>query len=248
MKYNLVFLDTETTGKLEEDRLVQVSYRIFGQEEIIDEMFKPPIPIKVDSMEVTHITNRMVADKPPFIGSSTEKSLKDLFADPLSILVAHNAIFDLEMLAKEGLVIDNYIDTLKVARYLDTDAKLEAYRLQYLRYLLDLDAEIDQPIQAHDAKGDVLVLERLFLRLFSKVKESFGLEEDKAVAKMLDISKNPIEIKKFTFGKYVGRLISEVAKEDLGYLEWLLNQKESAMESRHNDEDWIFTLKKFVNK
>ena len=145
------------------------------------------------------------------------------------------------MLEKEGLYPPNVIDTLRVARHLDTDAKLTAFRLQYLRYLLDLDADIDEPIQAHDAKGDVLVLEKLFDRLFAKV--GVDKEADAAVEEMIEISKQPVLMRRFSFGKYNGQLLEDVAKTDRGYLEWLYKQKQ---QSEADETDWLFTLEHYL--
>jgi DNA polymerase III alpha subunit (gram-positive type) len=178
----------------------------------------------------------MLEGKPAFNGSKMESDLKKLFED--HTLVAHNAKFDLAMLKAEGLELPTYICTLRVARALDTECVIPEYNLQYLRYYLDLDV----PGSAHDAEGDVNVLVALFQRLFAKVKETEGTDE-KAVAKMIEISNKPTLYKKFQFGKYVGQNIADVIKTDRGYLEWLLKQKLSASDE---DEDWIFTLQNYL--
>ena len=146
------------------------------------------------------------------------------------------------MLEKEGLYPPLVIDTLRVARALDTEAKLTAFRLQYLRYLLDLDADITEQIQAHDAKGDVIVLEKLFDRLLKKMIDQEGSEET-ALEKMIQISQEPVLIRRFSFGKYNGALLEDVVKKDRGYLEWLLRQKR---ESEDDEVDWIHTLEHFL--
>ena len=62
---NLIFLDTETTGiDLLVDRLCQVAYKYHG--ELFSEYFKPPVPISVKSMSISHITNKMVEKKEEF--------------------------------------------------------------------------------------------------------------------------------------------------------------------------------------
>jgi len=65
MENNLIFLDVETTGTEEKDRIVQVAYKYLKGESFV-EYFKPEIPISIDAMSVCHITNEMVADKPAF--------------------------------------------------------------------------------------------------------------------------------------------------------------------------------------
>ena len=115
----LIFLDTESTGiDPAKDRLCQVCYRTEAGGTRV-EYFKPPVPISIEAMSVTHITNRMVADKPPFADSPMKAELERLLAD--GVLVAHNAKFDKTMLELEGLRVPRFICTLRVARHLDAE-------------------------------------------------------------------------------------------------------------------------------
>src|SRR3989338_10471414 len=109
----------------------------------------------------------MVTDKPAFSESEDMEKIKALFEDENYVVVAHNAPFDLMIIKKEGITPANFICTLRVARHLDKENKIEQYKLQYLRYYLDI--EIDAT--AHDALGDVLVLEKLFERLKNKIMQ-----------------------------------------------------------------------------
>lgn len=226
----LIFLDTETTGIEEADRLAQVCYRV--GDEVKVGYFKPPVPMSVKSMSITHITNKMLADKESFAGSTFASELQSLLST--GVLVAHNAPFDCEMLKREGIEIPRFICTLRVARFLDSGGVIPEYNLQFLRYYLDLDI----PGNAHDAEGDVNVLYAVFGRLRAKVQEATG-DEDSAIQKMIEISSVPSLYKKFNFGKYKDKMIAEVVQTDRGYLEWLLKQK---LESGDNDEDWVYTL------
>lgn len=231
----LIFLDTEATGnEVGKDRLCQVCYKTKAG--MKNAYFKPPVPISVKAMSVTHITNKMVADKEAFAESEMKKDLEVLLHD--GVLVAHNAKFDIAMLNAEGVEVPTHICTLRVARYLDTECVIPEYNLQYLRYYLDLDVEGT----AHDAEGDVRVLEALFARLFSKIKET-EMTDEATIQKMIEISTKPTLFKKFQFGKYKGQDIAEVMKTDRGYLEWLLNQK---LSNGDLDEDWIFTLQSYL--
>jgi DNA polymerase III alpha subunit (gram-positive type) len=233
----IVFLDTETTGnEITRDRLCQVCWMKDG--EYHTEYFKPPIPISVKSTSITHITNKMVADMPDFATSLFKKDLESVLTD--HILVAHNAKFDIAMLVAEGVAVPRHICTLRVARYLDPENKIPEYGLQFLRYFLEL--EVDG--LAHDAEGDVRVLERIFARLFEKIKTNGHYADDEEVLDaMLRISATPSLFAIFPFGKYKGARIEDVAKTDKGYLEWLLKQK---LADGEQDEDWIFTLKTYV--
>ena len=235
----LLFIDTETTGLGEEDRVFQVAYEFEAVE--YNELFKPALPICIEAMETTHFTNKDVADKGDFKDSKMEKHLAEIFKNTENIFIAHNAKFDVKMLEKENLKVGPVIDTLKIAQFLDPNTKLGAYRLQYLRYALDLEVK---DAQAHDALGDIRVLKSLFERLFDKMAKDESPEN--VIEKMIKISAEPMEIKKINFGKHKGKLVSEVAMTDKGYLQWLLKEKEKQAAEGDVDEDWIFTLKKYI--
>ncbi|MDO8659697.1 MAG: exonuclease domain-containing protein [Candidatus Parcubacteria bacterium] len=233
----IVFFDTETTGNTDKDFICQIAYK--NGEESFAGLYKPPIKIPPEASAVHHISNKMVADKPSFHESGDLLKIKELFES--SIVVAHNAAFDLMMLEKENIKPLNFICTLRVARALDSEGKIERYNLQYLRYYLDI--EIDAT--AHDAMGDVLVLEQLYERLKKKMLTEEKLSEDKIIEKMIQISSHPSLLRTFGFGKHIGKKIEDVATFDRGYLEWLLAEKEK---SDVLDEDWIYTLRHYLGK
>ena len=238
--YKLIFFDTETTGNTEKDFLCQIAYKT--DNESYTNLYKPPVKIPPEASAVHHITNKMVAEKESFADSGDLPKIKKLFEDKNSIMVAHNAPFDLLMIKKEGVEPKKFICTLKLARYLDPEEKIGRYNLQYLRYLLDFDIEA----QAHDAMGDVLVLEKLFNRLKSKLIEQEKINEDEAIERMIEISSHPLLIKTLNFGKYKGKKMEEVLKIDRGWLKWLLGEKEKSDVIEH--EDWIYTLKHYLGK
>ena len=243
----LIFLDTETTGnELGKDRLCQVCYK--NSCDVKTEYFKPPLPMSVKSMSITHITNKMLEDKKCFEGSEMQKELKKLLKE--GILVAHNAKFDINMLESEGIKVPKFICTLRVARALDKENKIPEYNLQFLRYYLDLDVDA----HAHDAEDDVKVLHALFERLLDKIKadiiekdheKSADLVASEAIEKMVEISSHPSLFTKFNFGKHKDETLADVAKTDKRYLEWLLTEK---LKNEAGDEDWIYTLKHYLGK
>jgi DNA polymerase III epsilon subunit-like protein len=238
-KQKLIFFDTETTGNTEKDFLVQIAYK--SDNESFTGLYKPENKIPPEASAVHHITNKMVIDKPSFSSSDDLPKIKKLFEDENSVVIAHNAPFDLMIIKKESIVPKNFICTLRVVRHLDTEGKIDRYNLQYLRYLLEI--EIDA--QAHDAMGDVLVLEKLFEYLKNRMISEYNLEENQVIKNMIEISSHPSLLRTFNFGKHLGKKIEDVAKVDRGYLEWLLAQKEA---SDQIDEDWIYTLKHHLGK
>ena len=235
----IIFFDTETTGNTDKDFICQIAYKT--EDETFNELYKPNVKIPPEASAVHHISNKMVADKKPFKESENYSKLKKLFENENSVAVAHNAIFDMTMLAKEEITPAKFICTLRVARHLDPEGKIERYNLQYLRYLLEIEIEA----QAHDALGDVLVLEQLFERLQNKIIEEEKCTNEEAILKMIEISSHPSIFRKINFGKYAGQNIEDIAKNDRGYLEWLYGQKKA---SENMEEDWIYTLEHFLGK
>src|SRR3989344_3309592 len=237
----ILFFDTETTGGGERDRLLSLAAQERGiVEPIVNAIYKPPLPISIESMAVHHITEKMAAHKPAFIGAPEYAELKELFESDNIVMVAHNAAFDLAMLAREGIIPAHVICTYKLARALDPHEVVERYQLQYLRYLLGLEVEAT----AHDALGDVLVPEAVFERLFAKMLTKHE-NEAAALAEMMRISAEPVLFTTLRFGKHKGKKLAEVAREDKGYLEWLLREKR---QNPAREEDWIYTLEKGLAK
>ena len=241
--YKIIFFDTETTGNTEKDFLCQIAYKT-GDESFVG-YYQPPIRIPPEASAVHHITNKMLEKEISFKGSPDQEKIKELFEGENTVVVAHNAQFDLMILKKESIHPKKFICTLRLARYLDPEGKIERYNLQYLRYLLELEVEAT----AHDALGDVLVLEKLYERLKNKLKENMSKDspysEEELIEKMVEISSHPSIFKKINFGKHNGKGLAEIARIDPGYLEWLLKQK---LESDQIDEDWIYTLKHYLGK
>ncbi len=204
---------------------------------IFSEYFKPPVPISIKAQSITHITNEMVEEKDEFKYSKMKKDLNSLMKD--GILVAHNAVFDIDMLAKEGVETPRFICTLKLARFLDDEGIIPEYNLQYLRYYFQLNIKAF----AHEAKDDVLVLEALFKNFYEKMLNVYGSHES-VIKKMIEVSTLPSTFKVFPFGKHKGKRIEEVVIVDRSYVEWILEQK---IQNEYYDEDWIHTLKYYLN-
>lgn len=235
----IYFFDTETTGNTPADRICQLAIKERGNPTpLLNELFKPPMPIPFEASAVHHISNKMVAHKPLFRESEKYAEIKTLFESPDTIVVAHNAAFDVAMLTAEDIHPTNVICTYKTIHTLDDHGAFAQHKLQYLRYALDMELDVS----AHDALADVIVLEQLFeYELARMIKE--GKSEDEALTKMMRISSEPMFMRELTFGKHKGMRVEDVAHVDPGYLSWLLGEK---MKNPAGEEDWIFTLKKFV--
>ncbi len=241
----LIYLDTETSGIDSVDRLVQVAYKT--ADKVVNELFKPPVPIKPEASAVTHITDKHVADKPSFYNSETYLELSTLASKPDSILVAHNAQFDLTMLKKEGIDFPVFIDTLKIARHID-DGTMSNHQLQYLRYFYNLDIDLGE-LSPHDALADIIVLEAVFKCLGRKLQELEQLPTKvDTVKRMIDISSKPTLLRFPPFGKYskygaTPTPFKDLVTKDHSYLLWMLDAK---MKEPEGSEDLIYTLQTYL--
>jgi DNA polymerase III epsilon subunit-like protein len=233
----LIFLDTETTGlDKEKDEIIQLAYKVNKTKNVVNELFNPNMEIPIDAMVVSHITDEMVANKKTFV-NEIHKNTLTLLLDT-NILIAHNAKFDIGFLEKYGVIVKWFIDTQKVARSIIDSYK---YNLQYLRYFLKLNKLEKKKINPHDALSDIIVLENLFWYLFDIIK---GDSIKDKLANMINISKNPVLIKKISFGKYKGETIEQISKKDRQYLEWLLKQQQ---EGKDKNDDLIHTINYYLN-
>jgi DNA polymerase III alpha subunit (gram-positive type) len=240
-----ILFDTETTGTLEEDRIIQVGAMIVdakGEVDVFDELCSTVLPIKIEAMAVHGITPNLIEGKGTFIETNFYKTLQSLNNQD-NFLIAHNMPFDMGMMEKEGFVSHiRIIDTLRVAKHLLAEQKSKA--LQYLRYALELykeeQAEADKykiTIKAHDAIGDVLVMKLLLSKLVALTKEQFP--DANPMVKMEELTKTPIFIETFVFGKHKGKKISEVCDSDINYINWMQKNMEL-------DVDMKYTLDKIM--
>ena len=244
MAYYVLF-DTETTGNQEEDRVIQFGAMIVDQKgkvEAFDELCSSDVEIKIEAMEVHNITPDLLIGKPKAVETNFYQKLEELNTNE-NFLIAHNISFDLGMIKKEGF-INQYqlIDTLRCAKHLFPE--LPYHRLQYIRYALELfkveDAEASKhniTIKAHDAIGDVLVMKLFLTKLVAKCRQIYP--DYNPIEKLAELTKTPVFIKTFKFGKHKGKDVEQVAKEDAGYLNWMRTNMEL-------DDDLKYTLDKVL--
>ena len=251
---NLIFLDTETTG-LSDPRLVQLAYISENPSREVNQLFKPPKPIEFGAMAVSHITNEMVAEKPSFSESEVKSELLQVVE--AGVVIAHNAPFDVRVLAADGVTCRRVIDTKRCAHHLfDYDGR---YSLQELRYAMGLYKYIDNSkALAHDAMGDVIVLRELFSQLIvlARDKEDSSMDIYSVVEYMEALSVKPVLIKKVAFGKY-GPTGShapvekpfytwgDIVKMDSDYVQWLIGSESKKPEEEQN-ADLLHTLKYYL--
>lgn len=162
-------LDLETTGlSFRTEKITEVGIMKVKNGEVIDEFScfvnpEKPIPQKV--VEVTNITDDMVKDAETI--DKVFPKILEFVGD--SILVAHNADFDIGFLkynaSQLGYELNNtYLDTLRLAKSLFPDFK--KYKLGFIADKLEIVVEV-----AHRALDDVDTTVKVFNIMISMLKE-----------------------------------------------------------------------------
>ncbi|ATZ16500.1 DNA polymerase-3 subunit alpha (Gram-positive type) [Entomoplasma freundtii] len=175
-----VVFDLETTGLSPEfDEVIEFGASVYdyqtGTRERIDWLIKPTKPLKAFTIELTKITDEMLANCP---------SIEAVFPKILTliegaILVAHNATFDftfLQALAQRfgyEPLTNTVIDTLAIARAFYPD--LKNYRLGTVAKKTGI---IYDERVAHRGDYDADVLTDVFERMWNEAKQQLPLIKD----------------------------------------------------------------------
>lgn len=173
-------LDIETTGlSFRTDKITEIAAVKIRNGEILEEFscfVNPQVPIPERIVEITKITDEMVKDAETI--DLVMPKLLEFMGD--SVLVAHNANFDLGFLRYNanlvGLTLDNtYIDTLSLSKALFTGMK--KFKLGIIAEKLGIKVEV-----AHRALDDVITLIKVFNVILERLK-------DKGVSNISEIEK-----------------------------------------------------------
>jgi len=243
---SLVFFDTETTGIIKNDKneitsngdLIQLAYRkIENWESIDNDIFvNTDTKMEIWAMATHGIYPELLEKKSKWKYIWDIEIDSSVFTD--NILIAHNAIFDIEVMQKSNIECSkDIIDTLKVVKILLSEWVLEEIKwenpeyvnMQYLRYYFWLYEILDdnwnkENTTAHDAFWDVVVLKKVFEELFKVIKTKLNISDDKIVELMLKMSKKEyLLLKTMAFWKYRGKTFEDVSKIDPKYLDWIID-------------------------
>lgn len=216
----LIFLDVETTGLEDDDRVCSIGI-ISSVSEIMEsqyELLNEGKKIHPKASSVHHITNEMLVDKPLFKDSNIYKFLESNNTLDTTI-IGHNIQHIMQKLLEVGFIFKGVlIDTLRVSKHIIKEC--ESYALQFLRYELRLyknealalkTCVLNAPIISHHALHDSFLVRLLYLYLLEEVSHE----------KMCELSFKNVLIEKFEFGKHSGRYLEDVAINDRSYLEWM---------------------------
>ena len=226
----LVFFDLETTGvNIGTDRIVEISILKVhpnGNKESYTWLVNPEIEIPAEATAVHGITNEKVVTEPTFKELATKVS--DLIAD-CDLAGFNSNRFDIPLLAEELMRagIDFDMDNRKAVDVQVIYHKKEKRNLS-AGYQFYCGKELEG---AHSAEADTLATYEILNAQVEKYEDLEStvdaLSEYSSHSKRADFAgfilfnENKQEI--FSFGKYKGRLVEDVLKENPGYNSWIQN-------------------------
>ena len=228
LKNPIVFFDLETTGlSITKDRIVEISLlKIFpnGNKESKTWLVNPTIPISEEAISIHKITNEQVKNEPTFkeLASEIMTIIKD--AD----LAGFNSNkFDIPLLTEEflraGINIDmkkkNMIDIQNIFHKKERRTLIAALKFYCNKELHE----------AHSAQADTQATYEVLLAQLDKYPDLENnvdfLSKFSSQGDFADMSGfiryNEDKEEYLSFGKYKGKTLIEVWKENPGYFSWL---------------------------
>ena len=214
LKNPLVFFDLETTGiNIVKDRIVEISFvKVYpnGKEESKTRRINPEMPIPPESTAIHGITDEDVKDCPTLAGYNSNR-------------------FDIPLLAEEFLRAGVDID-LNKRKFVDVQTifhKMEQRTLA-AAYKFYCDKSLEN---AHTAEADTMATYEVLKAQLDRYPELQNdinfLSQYSSYTNNVDFAGRMVYNDKgeevINFGKYKGRLVEEVLKNDPGYYSWIMN-------------------------
>ncbi|WP_428742486.1 exonuclease domain-containing protein [Tenacibaculum sp.] len=230
LKKPIVFFDLETTGiNIAKDRVVEISIlKVYpnGNKESKTWLVNPEIEIPAEATAVHGITNEKVVTEPTF--KELASQINEMIAD--ADLAGFNSNrFDIPLLAEELLRagIDFDMNNRKAVDVQTIFHKKEQRTLSAgYQFYCGKDLE-----GAHSAEADTNATYEILLAQVDKYDDLENtveaLSEFSTHGKRADFAGfvlfNDDDQEIFSFGKYKGRTVEEVLKENPGYNAWIQN-------------------------
>lgn len=242
LKRPIAFIDLETTGiKVATDRIVEISIvKIHpnGNKDVKTRRINPEIPIPAETSEIHGIYDEDVKDEPTF--KQMARSL-DEFLTNCDLAGYNSNKFDIPLLAEEFLragidfEIENrsLVDVQNIFHKMEQRTLVAAYKFYCQKELVNahsaeadtlatyeiLEAMLDkyEGVEFKDKKGNVskpVVNDIKALSAFSTVNRNVDL--------IGHIVLNDDDKEVFNFGKYKGRLVSDVFTKEPSYYDWMI--------------------------
>ena len=226
----IVFFDLETTGiNIAIDKVVEISIlKVFpnGNKESKTWLVNPEIQIPKETSDIHGITNEKVVTEPTF--KELAPKINEMIAD--SDLAGFNSNrFDIPLLAEELMRAGIDFD-MKNRKAIDVQVIFHKKEQRTLGagYQFYCGKELEG---AHGAEADTNATYEILLAQLDKYEDIGNtvdaLSEFSTHGKRADfagfILMNDKDQEIFSFGKYKGRTVEEVLKENPGYNNWIQN-------------------------
>lgn len=230
LKNPIVFFDLETTGvDTSRDRIVEIStVKVFpnGDKEVKTRRLNPEMHIPEEATAVHGITDEDVANEPPF--RAIAKSLA-AYLEGCDFGGFNSNKFDVPVLMEEflraGVNVDfknrKFIDVQNIFHKMEQRTLEAAYRFYCYKELNN----------AHSAEADTVATYEVLMAQLDRYPE---LQND--VSYLADFSARGQSadyagrilyddkgVEVFGFGKYKGRSVAEVFREEPSYYSWMMN-------------------------
>jgi len=224
----LAFIDLETTGtNIAVDKIIEIAIiKVMPDGSTVSKTkrINPEMPIPPASTAIHGIRNEDVSNCPTFREAANE--LRQ-FLDNCDIAGYNSNRFDIPLLVEEflriGLPFDtadrNFIDVQKIFHLMEKRTLAAAYKFYCNRELEN----------AHSAEADAMATYEILqaqIERYEEVKNDvselaiFGGEEDMVDFARRFIRENGEEV--FNFGKYKGRSVRSVLKQEPQYYDWMM--------------------------
>ncbi|MDO5570263.1 MAG: 3'-5' exonuclease [Bacteroidales bacterium] len=229
LKNPIVFFDLETTGiNITADRIVEISYlKVYpnGKEVTTTYLVNPEREIPAEATAIHKITNEMVADKPTF-----KEIAKNIANDIEGCDIAgyNSNRFDVPLLMEEILRAGVDID-LRQRKFIDVQTIFHKKEQRTLSaaYKFYCGKELEG---AHGAQADTLATYEVLKGQLDKyddlVNDVDFLAEYSTQNKNADFAGRIVyddkNVEIFNFGKYKGKPVSDILKNDPGYYSWMM--------------------------
>lgn len=223
-----MIIDFEATDVSKEAEATQLGYRNIRFHEdgyIVAEMMYSDIGDGIPSHTINCCPDRTISYGAMAVSHITPDDVKDYRNHKLVVpqylpvgeayIIGHNVDFDIQVAANAGVDVSQYkrICTQALARRLLPD--LDSHSLGALTYATNPDLARQHCRNAHNAGWDVTFT----LWLLKHLCELGNITSMEQLYLASEEARIPLT---FTLPKHRGKLITEVAKTDKGYLQWVI--------------------------
>ncbi len=195
-----IVFDIETTGlSVKNCKITEIgAVKVKGGEvtDVFNTFVNPEVPIPEEIVQLTGITDEMVADAPK-IKDALEaffSFIGDRDTEKKKLLVAHNASFDMGFIryaaAECGFEFKNpYLDTVALSRYINPDLK---------KHKLDTLAEYYQlgDFNHHRACDDAAMLAAIYVKMIDSMREQ-DIKSFEQLKRDMSANSNPLNLKPY---------------------------------------------------